>query len=182
MLGVQILIRARCTILCDKVCQWLATNICDLFGGYIFFASYNWLINLFVWWCLMPLSTIFQLYRGGQFYWWEETGEPGENHQPVAVSTKQVTNIDVFQTIKLRVRVSVFKATFNNISVISWWRKPEYPKKTTDLPQLTDKFYHTKLYRLHLVTNIIGTHHFHDENNLEICAMKYNIIYYYSLL
>jgi hypothetical protein len=34
----------------------------------------------------------------------------------------------------LRVRVMVFIATFNNISVISWrfylWRKPEYPKKT----------------------------------------------------
>jgi hypothetical protein len=37
----------------------------------------------------------------------------------------------------LRVRVMVFNATFNNVSVTGiswrfyWWRKPEYPKKTT---------------------------------------------------
>ena len=34
-------------------------------------------------WCLTLLSTIFQLYRGGQFLL-EETGVPEENHRPVA--------------------------------------------------------------------------------------------------
>ena len=80
----------------------------------------------------------------------------------------------------LFVYLMVFNATFNNISVISWWSVllVEDPEKTTDLSQVADKLYHIMLYtsprsRLEFTTSVvIGT------DCIGICKSNYAISFF----
>jgi hypothetical protein len=62
----------------------------------------------------------------------------------------------IWQSLRKGWGCMVFNATFNNISVISWW-SVLLVEKTTDLTQVTDNHYHMMLYRVHFAMYGIRT-------------------------
>ena len=84
-------------------------------------------------WYLMPLLTIFQFCSGSQLYWWKKPYDH-DHDGPFTV---------MFVLWCLMPLSTIFQLYCGQLYL---WRKPKYPKKTTNLSQVTDKLYHIMLY------------------------------------
>ena len=89
-------------------------------------------------WCLTSLSTIFQLYRGGQFYWRREPEYPEKTTDHRKLLTWQTLSHNIVSSAPRHERIRT------HVNGDRHWLHPtlirsQFQAKTINLPEITDK-------------------------------------------